>query len=132
MIMMGNSIHHKWIYPLFHISEPFVTVFSIVSSEGKLADQNLSNYLIRKLCHLSGFYARGRVEWFLFVSPSVARVCFMKTCPCNILSIWKFSQGFDFAHFFYQIISKFLNSLVSVHVFYKVYSDSLLARTLNS
>ena len=34
--------------------------------------------------------------------------------------------------FYFRIISEFLNSRVSVHVFYKVYSDSLLARTLNS
>ena len=34
--------------------------------------------------------------------------------------------------FYIRIISEFLNSRVSVHVFYKVYSDSLLARTLNS
>ena len=31
-----------------------------------------------------------------------------------------------------RIISEVLNSQVSVHVFYKVYSDSILARTLNS
>ena len=37
------------------------------------------------------------------------------------------------SRFFYiRIISEFLNSRVSVHVFYKVYSDSLLAKTLNS
>ena len=38
--------------------------------------------------------------------------------------------------FYFRIISEFLNSRVSVYVFvyvfYKVYSDSLLARTLNS
>ena len=34
--------------------------------------------------------------------------------------------------FYFRIISEFLNSRVSVHVFYKVYSDSLLAKTLNS
>ena len=34
--------------------------------------------------------------------------------------------------FYFQIISEFLNSRVSVHLFYKVYCDSLLARTLNS
>ena len=34
--------------------------------------------------------------------------------------------------FYLRIISEFFNSRVSVHVFYKVYSDSLLARTLNS
>ena len=34
--------------------------------------------------------------------------------------------------FYLRIISEFLNSRVSVHVFYNVYSDSLLARTLNS
>ena len=33
--------------------------------------------------------------------------------------------------FYFRIISQFLNSRVSAHVFYKVYSDSLLARTLN-
>ena len=33
--------------------------------------------------------------------------------------------------FYFQIISEFLNSRVSVRVFYKVNSDSLLARTLN-
>ena len=33
--------------------------------------------------------------------------------------------------FYFRIIDEFLNSRVSVHVFYKVYSDSLLARTLN-
>ena len=34
--------------------------------------------------------------------------------------------------FYFRIFSEFLNSRTSVHVFYKVYSDSLLARTLNS
>ena len=34
--------------------------------------------------------------------------------------------------FYFRINSEFLNSRVSVRVFYKVYSDSLLARTLNS
>ena len=34
--------------------------------------------------------------------------------------------------FYLRIISEFLNSRVSVHVLYRVYSDSLLARTLNS
>ena len=34
--------------------------------------------------------------------------------------------------FYLRIISEFLNSRVSVHVSYRVYSDSLLARTLNS
>ena len=39
--------------------------------------------------------------------------------------------------FYFRIISEFLNSRVSVHVFhillfYKAYSDSLLVRTLNS
>ena len=34
--------------------------------------------------------------------------------------------------FYIRIIGEFLNSQVSVHVSYKVYSDSLLARTLNS
>ena len=34
--------------------------------------------------------------------------------------------------FYFQIISEFLNSRVSVLVFYKVYNYSLLARTLNS
>ena len=34
--------------------------------------------------------------------------------------------------FYFRIVSEFLNSRVSVHVFYEVYSDSLLARTLNS
>ena len=33
--------------------------------------------------------------------------------------------------FYFRIISEFLNSRVSVHVFYKVNSDCLLARTLN-
>ena len=33
--------------------------------------------------------------------------------------------------FYFGIMSEFLYSRVSVHVFYKVYSDSLLARTLN-
>ena len=32
--------------------------------------------------------------------------------------------------FFFRIICEFLNSRVSVHVFSKVYSDSLLARTM--
>ena len=34
--------------------------------------------------------------------------------------------------FYFRIISEFLNLHVSVHVFYKVYSDFLLERTLNS
>ena len=34
--------------------------------------------------------------------------------------------------FCFRIFNEFLNSRVSVHVFYKVYRDSLLARTLNS
>ena len=34
--------------------------------------------------------------------------------------------------FYLRIISEFLNLRVSVHVLYRVYSDSLLARTLNS
>ena len=34
--------------------------------------------------------------------------------------------------FYFQIISEFLNLRVSDHVFYKVYSVSLCARTLNS
>ena len=34
--------------------------------------------------------------------------------------------------FYFRIISEFLNLHMSVHVFYKVYSDSLLERTLNS
>ena len=34
--------------------------------------------------------------------------------------------------FYFRIINEFLNLQVSVHVFYKVYNDSLLARTLNS
>ena len=34
--------------------------------------------------------------------------------------------------FNFRIISEFLNSRVSVNVFFKVNSDSLLARTLNS
>ena len=33
--------------------------------------------------------------------------------------------------FYFKIISELLNSQVSVHVFYNVYSDSLLALTLN-
>ena len=39
---------------------------------------------------------------------------------------------FIFRIFYLGIISKFLNSEVSVHAFNKVYSDSLLARTLYS
>ena len=34
--------------------------------------------------------------------------------------------------FYFSINSEFLNSQAGVHVFYKVYSDHLLARTLNS
>ena len=42
-------------------------------------------------------------------------------------------HDFYFANFFYfRIISEFLNSRASVHVFYNIYRDSLLARTLNS
>ena len=33
--------------------------------------------------------------------------------------------------FYFRIISEFLNSRLSVYAFYKVHSDSLLARTLN-
>ena len=43
-----------------------------------------------------------------------------------------FGMTFISQIFYFRIISEFLYSRVSVHVFYKVYSDSLLARTLNS
>ena len=41
-------------------------------------------------------------------------------------------MAFIYGNFYFRIISEFLNSRVSVHVFLNVYSDSLLARTLNS
>ena len=44
----------------------------------------------------------------------------------------KFHVTFISGIFYFRIISEFLNLRVRVHVFYKVYCDSLLARTLNS
>ena len=65
------------------------------------------------------------------------------TCNYDMLQVFHyvFSRYCKFGNFrvtfisrifYFRIISDFLNSRVSVHVFYKVYCDSLLTRTLNS
>ena len=55
---------------------------------------------------------------------------YVMTCAMNC-KFRNFRESFISLIFYFRIISEFLNSRVSVHVFYKVYSDSLLARTLN-
>ena len=72
-------------------------------------------------------------------SEVVMKVC--STCTLipkisiNFLKYCKFGNfrvTFISRIFYFRIISEFLNSRVSVNVFYKINSDSLLARTLNS
>ena len=46
--------------------------------------------------------------------------------------VGNFRVTFILRIFDFRIISEFLNSRVNGHVFYKVYRDYLLARTLNS
>ena len=51
---------------------------------------------------------------------------------CNYCKFGNFRVTFISRIFYFRIISEFLNSRVSDHVFYKAYSDPLLAITLNS
>ena len=55
---------------------------------------------------------------------------------CSMVSLYckfeNFGVTFISQIFYIQIISEFLNLRVSVHVFYNVYSDSFVVRTLSS
>ena len=97
-------------------------------------DSHYSIFLILTLCLLSNL-VKINEEHFLGKVRYVFLPFYLCIVLCEQINYCKsgnFRVTFVSRIFYFRIISEFLNSRVSVHVFFNVYSDSLLARTLNS